>query len=483
VRIDIESADRVGITQEILAVFAKKSWNIKAMEVTPRHTFICFSEAKLTLSDIVEALEHVSGIIACHEIDLLPGERRSQYLDALLSKIPDAIIDIDASGLILVANAQAQALMGQKGLSGEQYISDFIDLPITQFLHQAPSCKEVVFNSTPVFADITPVGQGSVISGAVIVLQAPNRLGQQMSVVNQTGGKAVKQLVGKAANFTALLAKAQRFAQLGLPVLIDGETGTGKELLARAIHEQSQRASQPFLAINCAALPEHLLESELFGYAAGAFSGAERSGKAGLFEMAAGGTVFLDEIGEMSVYLQAKLLRFLQDFSFRRLGSTKEITVDVCLISATHRNLIQLVKEQAFREDLYYRLNVLNLTLPPLRERIDDISLLAEHFIAMAARQVGQEIPKISANALVALQQYAWPGNIRQLQNTLFRAVALSSKPVLEYQDVVFDQQPTNSELQPIKQAVALGGITEGDDWQSALANFEKQMLTLSNNP
>ncbi|MEQ9811800.1 MAG: sigma 54-interacting transcriptional regulator, partial [Azospirillaceae bacterium] len=221
-------------------------------------------------------------------------------------------------------------------------------------------------------------------------------------------------------------AQAARLGPVDAPLLITGETGTGKELFARACHQVSARARRPFLALNCAALPEGLAESELFGYAPGAFTSARRGGKPGLLELADTGTVFLDEVGELTPYLQAKLLRFLADGSFRRVGAAAESRVDVRVISATNRDLEAMSREGAFREDLFFRLNVLALDLPALRERPEDIAGLADFFLARAARQVGRPPPALSAAARSLLQGHAWPGNVRELENVIFRAVTLA---------------------------------------------------------
>ena len=207
-------------------------------------------------------------------------------------------------------------------------------------------------------------------------------------------------------------------------VLIQGEAGTGKEMLARAVHEASQRRGGPFVAINCAAIPEALLESELFGHVKGAFTGADVARK-GLFQSAAGGTVFLDEIGDMPVALQAKLLRVLQEREVRPLGSQQAVPVDVRIVSATHRDLESLIAEQSFREDLYYRLNVVNLHIPPLRERREDIAALAQHFVSTLAAKHGRHVVGFASDAMEALMRFDWPGNVRQLMNVVEQCCAL----------------------------------------------------------
>jgi len=208
-------------------------------------------------------------------------------------------------------------------------------------------------------------------------------------------------------------------------VLITGESGTGKELVARTIHYNSARANQPFVAINCGAIPEELLESELFGHVKGSFTGAIAH-KTGLVEVADGGTVFLDEVAEMSPGLQVKLLRFLQDHRFRRVGGTEDIEVDIRTVAATNKDPGQLIRTGAFREDLYYRLNVISIEMPPLRDRREDIPLLAANFLGVFAARAGRNAMRIAPEAMEILTAYAWPGNVRELENVMERAVALA---------------------------------------------------------
>ncbi len=241
-------------------------------------------------------------------------------------------------------------------------------------------------------------------------------------------------LIGGDA-FSEVLRMVERIAPLETTVLITGETGTGKEVIARRIHALSLRHQKPFVAINCGGLPHGLLESLLFGHERGAFTGAVKQ-TTGYFEKAHGGTILLDEIGDMPLDLQAKLLRVLQEKNFRRIGSEGDIDVDCRVIAATHRNLQQMVSSEKFREDLFYRLNVINIAIPPLRERQDDIPALANHLVRLSSAKMDKPIHQIDTEALTYLKNYDYPGNIRELQNILERAVALSTDETLTINDL-----------------------------------------------
>ncbi len=234
--------------------------------------------------------------------------------------------------------------------------------------------------------------------------------------------KRSSNIITKSEKILKILDKIPQYANLDLPILILGESGTGKELIARAIHDQSPRCTGPFMAVNMSAIPVELFESEFFGYEQGAFTGAN-SRKIGKFEAANGGTLFLDEIGDMPLEDQAKLLRVLQDFKITRLGSVEERKIDFRLISATNKPLEKMVDDKKFREDLYYRINVIRIEIPPLRERPEDIEILAEHYMNRYAEQMKKNVKSISPKAMEMLKTYRWPGNVRELQNVILRAV------------------------------------------------------------
>jgi transcriptional regulator with GAF, ATPase, and Fis domain len=239
-----------------------------------------------------------------------------------------------------------------------------------------------------------------------------------------------EQLIGNSPALETVLDQVERVAPTGSSVLIRGETGTGKELIARAIHNISSRCGRPFIKLNCAAIPFDLLESDLFGHEKGAFTGAIAQ-KIGRFEMADKGTLFLDEVGDIPLALQPKLLRVLQEQEFERLGSGRTHQVDVRLVAATHRDLESMVKRNEFRSDLYYRLNVFPVLLPPLRDRSTDIPALVAHFVEIFSRRMGKRIEKIPEETLTAFSAYSWPGNVRELQNLIERAVILANDGVL----------------------------------------------------
>jgi DNA-binding NtrC family response regulator len=246
---------------------------------------------------------------------------------------------------------------------------------------------------------------------------------------------AFDKVIGKSPAIAAVFELVRKAARAEANILVQGESGTGKELVARAIHANSARAAQVFVPVDCAALPENLLESELFGHERGAFTGADRI-KPGMFEVADGGTLFLDEVGELPPGLQAKLLRALQEREIRRVGGTKQIPVDVRLVAATNRDLAESVRKREFREDLFYRLNVIPIELPPLRDRAGDVPLLAYHFLGRYGRNRERPLEGIEPEALAALEAYAWPGNIRELQNAIERACVLADGPTLRLRDL-----------------------------------------------
>ena len=280
------------------------------------------------------------------------------------------------------------------------------------------------------------------------------------------------EIIGRSPAIKRVFRLIEKVAPTESTVLILGESGTGKELVARAIHQKSRRKDGPFIPVNCGAIPEELLESELFGYEKGAFTGANRS-KPGRFELAHGGTIFLDEIAEMSPKLQVKLLRILQEKTIERLGSERSIPVNIRIIAATNRHLEKEVAEGRFREDLYFRLNVIPIKLPPLRERREDIPLLAEHFLQKFCEREEVPVKRLSEEALECLLSYSWPGNVRELENLMERLVILTEDEIIKREDL-----PEYLCKPPAVRINLLEDFPpEGLDLQETLKEMEKSLI------
>ncbi|HET9788627.1 MAG TPA: sigma 54-interacting transcriptional regulator, partial [Pyrinomonadaceae bacterium] len=301
------------------------------------------------------------------------------------------------------------------------------------------------------------------------VKRLKNQLEEENIYLKEELEQSFEEIVGQSKALREVLFKIQQVAPTDATVLITGETGTGKELVARAIHSASARADRPLIKVNCAALSSNLIESELFGHEKGAFTGATGR-KIGRFELANGGTIFLDEIGELPLASQVKLLRIIQEGEFERLGNSKTVKVDVRIIAATNRDLKVEAEKGTFREDLWYRLNVFPLNVPPLRQRQKDIPLLLEHFVRRFSKKVGKTITSVSPGTLKKLQEHSWPGNIRELANVIERAMINSQGPVLRVAEdfdatVVDTTPPALKTLEDVERDHILS-ILEETDWQ-----------------
>jgi two-component system, NtrC family, response regulator AtoC len=295
------------------------------------------------------------------------------------------------------------------------------------------------------------------------------RLQLQIKALQAAQGSGFEELVGKSVSLKRVVEMAQRAAPAEVTVLIEGESGTGKEVLARAIHRLSPRKDGPLIPVNCAAIPEGLLESELFGHERGAFTGAVRA-KPGRFELAREGTIFLDEIGDMPLSMQVKILRALQEREIERVGGTKSIAIDVRVVAATHQNLEQLVTEGKFRADLFYRLQGVRLRLPPLRERLDDLPELIAHLLDRAAQRMSRMPATVSTDALRCLWAYAWPGNVRELQHVLEGGMVMSDGVILP------EHLPPNIQRAPSQPPAEAAPVLAGP-LDEALENWERQMI------
>ncbi|MCW5642299.1 MAG: propionate catabolism operon regulatory protein PrpR [Rhodoferax sp.] len=375
---------------------------------------------------------------------------RYDQLNSVLHNLQDAVLAVDQDHRIIAANTPMRRLLGHTTASAPGMPLDAAppELSLRATLETGAEERAVVlrFADRDWIANRTPIRENNQIVGAAITLydaraiqEADSSLRRQQRRSQKTARYEFTSLIGHSPVFRQSLDTARRFAQTDLTVLISGESGVGKELFAQAIHSAGARAERPFVAVNCAAFPESLLESELFGYEDGAFTGSRRGGKRGLIEAAHTGTLFLDEIGDMPLPLQSRLLRVLQEREITRLGATSAIAVDVRVVVATHQPLQQLIAERRFRQDLYYRINTLRLRLPPLRERGPDILALAQALLARCLQRHGCALDAAAALAPLAdrLRTYAWPGNVRELENIVER-IAIWMMPASRVDDIPY---------------------------------------------
>lgn len=373
-------------------------------------------------------------------------EEKAQRFKTILDYTFDGIISLDKNNRITVINATCEKILGLRARDAiGMRIEDV--LPRSRFSelisHKDVCLDEVVkLNNMPLVVNKTGIVLKNERVGSVITFQYVSKIqeveGRIRAKANERGHVArhnFADILGDGQIIRDTIKMARKFGEVDASTLIVGKSGTGKEMFAQSIHNSSRRKNEPFVAINCAAIPDNLLESELFGYVEGAFTGAIKGGKQGLIELAHRGTLFLDEISEMPLKLQGRLLRVLQEKELMRLGHDRVITVDVRIISATNRDLLGLVEKGEFREDLYYRLDVLKVDIPSLDDRREDIPLLADHFIAEYAKYLGKDA-RISGEARRMLEELNWPGNIRELKNACERLIVLSESAVIDKDDV-----------------------------------------------
>lgn len=403
-----------------------------ANELGEMKAILIKSKKPAVLSSIKEAIR---------VLEALRKEREmGQRLTSLLDSIHEGIISVDKAGRITHFNDYLVKIMN---LENKIAVGSFIDeilgdksiIPSInngqKWVDEIRTIKGVAF-----ICDLTPIYINKENLGAIIsfrVLEEIQKLEHNVRRKLYQKGHVAKYRftdIIRRPNLSLekLIEKANSYAKVDSTILIYGESGTGKELFAQSLHNESSCKNGPFVAINCAALPENLLESELFGYVEGAFTGARKGGKPGLFEIAHGGTLFLDEIGEISPFVQARLLRALEERQIMRIGDDKVIPVDVRIICATNKNLRKMVSDNIFREDLFYRINILRLEMPPLRERIEDIDLLVQYFLETFGLKLNKKSLLIDGESMQVLRNYKWPGNIRELKNVIERLVISSNK-------------------------------------------------------
>ncbi|MCF6180293.1 MAG: sigma 54-interacting transcriptional regulator, partial [Geopsychrobacter sp.] len=450
-KLELIFTDRVGIAAEVATLMSEQRINIAffEMDVQGDQTTI-YLEAEgapaIDWDSFLDRLKTIPDLREVSTIDTLPQEEREKRLQVALDSISDGILGIDNQGDVVLINRVACNILGCDGreVTGTNIRKlNRADQGLEECLSGKPftNVKKnlIVPNGRFQFlATGKPIkGSSGRIVGAVEIMKDMQEIKELSTAVAPSNQFSFSDMIGRSPAIMEAISFAQKIARADTVVSIYGESGTGKELFASAIHTESGR-SGPFVPLNCAALPETLLESELFGYEGGAFSGAQKEGKAGLFEVARDGTIFLDEIAEMPLSLQAKMLRVIQEKRVRRIGGRQELPINARIITATNKNLAQMVEEQLFREDLYYRVSVFPIYAPPLRERLEDISLLVEHFLFHLNMRLEKNWQSLSPEALEKLHLHHWPGNIRELKNVIERAAILSDSPRIEAEYILF---------------------------------------------
>lgn len=434
--ISIEFIDRLGLGYEIFEKLNRNEVNLLATEAEANQgMMIKFKQIdENRLNNLIKDLSSINGVISVSFIEQMPYEQREDQLKTILNLISEGIVAINKQGLISHINETACKVLHITEQEAIGYkIKDVLNanIPILETLSSGKSysLKEIKIKKNNKLSHYLTSGSPIInekgqIMGAVATIKDYRQVEEIISKVDYRKKLTTfNDIVFESNRMRVIIETAKTVSKGDSSILLRGESGTGKELFARAIHMESNRVNRPFIAINCAALPETLLESELFGYEEGAFTGASKGGKKGLFEQADSGTLFLDEIGEISPHIQVRLLRVLQENVIRRVGGNKEINVSVRIIAATHRDLEAMIAAGDFREDLYYRLNVIPIRIPPLRERPEDIPLIAQHLIRKISSKLNKHDLRLSKETFEYLMNQKWPGNVRQLENTLERII------------------------------------------------------------
>ena len=396
---------------------------------------IPFVHVKTGYQAIVRAIE--DAVATARSLER--AKTRGNLLETLLNNATYALFAINSYGVIIAGNHQAEQLFSVSPLEGRsidviykgsRWSQTVLSGSLVEEL-QTIGGQQVLVSQQPIRVDEQTSGVLFTFQNAEMIQKTEHKIRTELNSKGLVARYTFGDIIAENSQMLQLVEKAKRFSQVNGSVLLLGETGTGKELFAQSIHNHSPRSKEPFVAVNCAALPEQLLESELFGYCEGAFTGASKGGKVGLFELAHKGTLFLDEIGEMPIVLQAKLLRVLQEKEVRKIGADMVIPVDVRIISAANCNIMERVRDGSFRLDLFYRISLLSLQITSLRERKDDIGVLFRYFVEQYCIRHKQKVPTITDAAIDALNQFYWPGNIRELRNAAERLVILhTSKEV-----------------------------------------------------
>lgn len=426
--------NRVGMAQEILSALASKNMNIIAMEISPPYISVKLEWDKVEWNEFIEWIKtEIKEILDVEEIDIMNSEKGEKELQIIINNMSDAIIAVNKQGKIEYVNSKASQLFDidfdEKNIDINSIIpQEIYDVSLDiEDKDNIEVSRKIRNKKVNLLLNIKLIkNKLGIKTGSLLIFKEMDEVRKLIQTISRPSMISFEDIIGKSNKIQNTILLAKTVSKTEANIMILGESGTGKELFARAIHLNSDRCNGPFVAVNCSAVPDALLESEFFGYEKGAFTGASNTGKQGLFELATGGSIFLDEIAELPLHLQAKILRAIQEKQIRRIGGEKEIQIDARIISATHRDLESMVDENTFREDLYYRLNVIPVHIPSLRERKEDISILVDFFIDTFTNSNEKQGLKLTDEALSVLEDYSWPGNIRELQNVIERAVILS---------------------------------------------------------
>ena len=424
-----------------------KTYEKKAIKIEQREIgYIYLKSNKLIkkkkdkIDQVIEKIKKMITDRYLEKMMTLETESLLGQLNTVLDSIKPGIIVSDSQGLITFANQEFENITGIKRsrIVGQHLNAVFNDSNILKVLKLGEEIrnKEIRLNfnqiSKRIVIGANPIKKDNKNSGLVMSIRGIKDIQKIINdIYIDIKRPSFDNIIGESSSIKEAKKVAKKVVYSNSSILIRGESGTGKELFARAIHEESKRSQENFVSINCAAIPAELLESELFGYESGSFTGAKKEGKPGKFEVADKGTIFLDEIGDMPLQLQAKILKFIQDRQFYRVGGVDKIDVDVRIISATNRNLEELIKKKKFREDLYYRLNVIPLHVPPLRDRGNDILLLVDYFIKKFNHKLNKKIKGITKKVEKKLKNYDWPGNVRELENVIEYAINMETSETL----------------------------------------------------
>ncbi|WP_026477947.1 sigma 54-interacting transcriptional regulator [Alkaliphilus transvaalensis] len=480
-RLEIVTEDRMGITFQVLEKLYLEKINLISVEVFPGKINMKIENIlEERRNSLITMLFKIKGVAAINEIELLNFEKDKRKLYTIIDSVDDGIMAINKNGKVEMINTSGEKIFGFNK-------EDLKDRNIFDFISEKNGMMELISRGEGFTNLELSVCDGDEINhylatgrpiknddyktiGMVISFSNFQKAVEIANIVSNTMEGAFSEIIGNSLQIEKIKKIVKTVSKNPSTVLLRGESGTGKDLFAKAIHNLSERKDNKFVPVNCAALPPSLIESELFGYNKGSFTGAITNGKEGLFHEANGGTLFLDEIAELPLVLQAKLLRVIQEGVVRRIGSSKEENVDVRIIVATNRNLEDMIRAGTFREDLYYRLNVIPIFLPPLRERLEDIPLLLKHICDKLNRRFGKNITGADTGFINALMDYQWPGNVRELQNVIERAMILCNGDILTTKELYFDTNNGQIKLDAVD-------INRNTNLKEIVEDYEKDII------